>query len=89
MQRASTSKRHKLQENPTSGCPNCVRENGFTTGCRSEQSLRYELARLALAALWRGSARFDRGADVAFICPVTAANAAAETSEKSVRINWR
>jgi hypothetical protein len=51
------------------------------------KTLRYELARLALAALWRGSARFGRGADVAFNCSVAAAYAAEETSKKSVRMS--
>ena len=62
--------------------PNCVRENGFTTGCRSEQnrfamSLR-DSPTLPFGAVQR---RLGRGADVAFICLVAATNAAAETSE--------
>src|SRR5439155_4044582 len=85
IQRASTSKRHERHENPAAGCPNCVRENGFTTGCRSEQN-RFAMSLrdspwLPFGAVQR---RLGRGADVAFICPVAATNAAAETSEKPV-----
>jgi len=66
MQRASTNRCHERHENPTSGCPNCVRKNGFTTACRSEQN-RFAMSLRDSRSLPFGAVqrRLGRGADVA------------------------